>query len=159
MDLPSSSFTVESPSNFYAREIKEQLISVFSQVEKINELHSAKIFIDSGCDDKKFKKDYVVIVLDSSSLSEAVNLILEEASFSIQNTNGFIFKWTALLKDKEGNFHSATGLKKFSKEDFSASEKICKGIRPNCIEAYFNKVLERIGRNASPQLNDQLDFI
>ena len=150
--------------------IKQQFISTVNKAKEINQLQSAKIFIDIECDHKKFSKDHIVKQLDSSHfdqvfLSKIADTILTEAKdfLEIQNAVKLSFKWTALLKDKDGVFHGPNGSRKcfYDKGQYRSenSHNTNKGIDANCLEEYFKLVLKEMGREIKPQLDDQLNFI
>lgn len=152
---PTSLISVASECN----KIQQQVISTINQARSIDQIQSAKIFMDIECGSKKFSKDVIIKKLEGSCLdrdflAQAVDRILSEAkdNLGIQNTTDkFNFNWAALLKDRNGIFHGANGSR-----DSSGIEN---EVDSNHLQEYFNLVLEGIGRQARPQLNTELNFI
>jgi hypothetical protein len=147
--------------------IKQQFITTVNQAKEINQIQSAKIFLDIECDHKKFSKDHIIKRQDSSLfdqvfLSGIADEILTEAknSLKIQNADQrqLCFRWIAVLKDKDGVFHEANASRMYFNDEVEYSEGTDK-LDSNNLRAYFNIVLDGMMREIKPQLDNQFNFV
>lgn len=148
--------------------VKKLMMITIDGARKINQIVSAKIFMDVEFGDKKFSKDYIFKQEDASNfnqefLSTQADAIFNEAKefLQIKEADKVSFKWHALLKDEKGKFHGAhatTNKKGYLNQESSGSEHGCVNDKKE-VDSYFNLVLDEMGREIKPQLNDQLEFV
>lgn len=142
--------------------IKQQVIATINETKEISQLHSAKIFMNIECNNRRFSKDHII---RDFALGFGLNPIINEAKVFLgaQNPDRFTSKWVALLKDNNGVFHKAGGTIECShiNGEYRSSEPTSKGrgIDPNHVEEYFDIVLGRMRGETTLQLDNQLNFI
>ncbi len=92
-------------------------------------------------------------------LSEEIERALNEIKESIETkeTNSFEIRWYAMVKEDNGNFTFIYESRKLP-DSFDFEAGIERYSSTN-IEKVFKIVLEQMGREIKPQLNDQLEFI
>ncbi|MBA2367674.1 MAG: hypothetical protein H0V82_01450 [Candidatus Protochlamydia sp.] len=146
-------------------------MATINATKEISLLHSAKIFINIECNNRRFSQDRIISGISSFHMPKShinilvINPILFEAKvfLGVENVDRFNSKWVALLKDNEGVFRQAGGSIECSHINgtYQMSEPTSKGrsIDPGHLQEYFNIVLERMGRETAPQLDDQQNFI
>jgi hypothetical protein len=150
--------------------VRRQIIATINETKEISQLHSAKIFINIECNNRRFSRDSIIRELDTSPLPKthlgmAVCPIINEAKdfLGIEHPDRFTSKWIALLKDREGVFHQADGSIECSHINgeyrISDPTSIGRSIDPNHLQEYFNLVLGRMVRENTPQLDGQRNFI
>lgn len=146
-------------------EVKQSLLTEIINAKAINEIQSAKIFLNINVDGNKFIKDYVIKRIDNSEfdnefLTQRIDSIMIELKELIQvdNSTELSIMWDALIKDKNVTFTRVHGLVSEGNSSTAVIGGNWKNIPLDRAEKVFEFVLKKMGREVVPQLNDQLEF-
>lgn len=146
-------------------EVKQSLLTEIINAKVINEIQSAKIFVNVNLNGNKFVKDYVIKRIDNSEfddefLTQRIDSIMMELKESIQVDHGteLSIMWDVLIKDKKLTFTRVHGWVSEGNSSTAVIAGNWKNIPLDHAEKVFEFVLKKMGREIAPQLNDQFEF-
>ena len=155
-------------------EIEQVMLTGIINAKTVNEIQSAKLFINVSVNDETFHRDYIIKRIDDSYfdnefLTQRINAIMTELKEMIQvdNATELCVNWECLIKDRNTDFrivHGGLGKKipsSFSDVSRDSGESGWFGDIPSdkAQRIFESLVLKKMGRELVPQLNDQLEFI
>ncbi len=146
-------------------QLKESILHEINRSIATNKIKSMKALFNIKLNDRIFNKDYIIKKADNTEfdnefLTQRIDLIITELKETIEdNDTELSITWNVLIKNKNETFLRVEGWFQagpFSTRDTSGSSG---NMSPDHFEQAFARVLERIGRQVTPQLNDQLEFL
>lgn len=149
-------------------QIGQSILAGILEARAFEEIKSAKLFVNVHVNDELFHRDYIIKRIDDSNfdnefLTQRINTIMIELREMIQveNATELQVQWDFLIKDRNTIFthaHGLIGCKGSS--SLTTSDGWFGRFPADQAQGVFESlVLKKMGREISPQLNDQLEFI